>query len=195
MELLGWVPSAPARDHRKCQQSESQENPSSQRGWMQTGACLTDAPDLEEGRRGWRASRGASGSASLRCWRAPPRARASRKGGRGESLPRARRAPRELLGCCTQEGPVTGGVSAWSSWALSRRRLSWAAQRLLGGHTAAGAWYWERLSLRQLVPPRSTPSPRGGLATVRALPRASWPGTTPGPPSRSSCSSCPPSPV
>lgn len=158
------------RDHRKCQQSESQENPSSQRGRVQTGACPADAPRLRGGPPGWRASRGALGSAGLLGgWRAPPRARASGKGGGGgRNPPGPRRAPRELPGplhpgrpshrrCehVEQSGRSRGDRTVWGG-------PSWAAQRLSGGHTAAGAWHRERLSLRQLVPPAPPQAPGVG---------------------------------
>lgn len=181
MELLGWVPSALPVTTGSASRVSGKTLPAKGGGCRQGHASRT--PHLEEGRRGGGPAEALSQCPSLRCWRAPPGARASRKGGQGESLPRAGRAPKELLGHCTQGGPVTGGVSAWSSWALSRRQPSWAAQCLLGGHSS------RRLVLGAPQPPSAGapplhPGPRGGLATVRALPRQ-LAGHHPGPPSRS----------
>ena len=95
------------------------------------------------------------------------------KGDRVRGIPRGPGGhPGSYRGRCTQGGPVTGGVSAWSSRARScgDRTVwggpSWAVQRLSGGHMAAGAWHRERLSLCQLVPP--APSRAPGVGSPRS---------------------------
>lgn len=149
-------------DHRKCQQSESQENPSSPRGRVQTGACPRTPPTSEEGRprgrqRGFR-----------QCWplgrlEGSTQGQGQRERGTGwEGGPGPRRVPKELLGHCAACEHVEQSACGDRTVQGGPRR---AGQRLQRGHTAAGAWHQERLGLHQLVP-TAAPSPRAGLATA-----------------------------
>ena len=76
------------------------KTPPAKGGGCRQGHALQTPPPQRRAAGGWRASRGALGSAGLSGgWRAPPRARASGKGGQGErNPPGPRRAPRELPG-------------------------------------------------------------------------------------------------
>lgn len=149
---------------------------------MQTGACPRTPPTSEEGRPRSR-QRGFRQRWPLGRLEGSTQGQGQRERGTGwEGGPSPRRAPKELPGHCVVCEHVEESARGDRTVQGGPRR---AGQRLQSGHTAAGAWHQERLGRRQLVP-AAAPSPRGGLATAQALLRASWPGTTPGPPSRSS---------
>ena len=149
---------------------------------MQTGACPRTPPTSEEGRPRSR-QRGFRQRWPLGRLEGSTQGPGQRKKGTGwEGGPGPRRAPKELPGNCAACERVKQLAHSYRTVQGGLRR---AGQRLQSGHTAAGAWHQEHLGLCQLVP-TAVLSPRGRLATAQALPCASWPGTTPGPPSRSS---------